>query len=79
MPCIRIPNGMLCTLDDGKIYQGEAMGRTWRWTFHPWMGPLMVDKNGNEKDPPPRERHPFWIAFNKWFKTSKYARKSCQR
>lgn len=49
---------------------GEASvnGKTWRWDFHHYCGPLFLRKNGepSKYQSPPKA---VWDAFEKWHKT----------
>lgn len=58
--------GSPCFVDyeDGA---GEAIinGRTWRWSFHEWAGPLFLKKDGSErKCQNPNKK--VWDAFQEW-------------
>jgi hypothetical protein len=49
------------------IGEGEHNGKSWRWEFSKYFGPLFLKKDGEPlKKQPISENHPAWIVFNKW-------------
>lgn len=45
----------------------DALGKTWRFEFHAWAGPMLVDADDDILDPPlPPDDSPFWPAFKTW-------------
>lgn len=49
---------------------GEAVvnGRTWRWDWNNYCGPLFVNKDGSDRKRIPGENHPVWKAVARWEK-----------
>ena len=67
----KIINGIAVFMDYPDGY-GEAVvkGRTWRWHFHRYCGPLWLRKDGEhlKNQRPPKA---VWRAFDKWLKKLK--------
>jgi hypothetical protein len=67
MACHRIaPNVIVC----GPDGYGEATvnGRVYRWSFHEYLGPTFVNKDGSMSKTQPGENHPVWNAFGAWLR-----------
>jgi len=65
MPCIRIPNGILCVA--GPIHElTDANGKVWHFEYHWLFGPTVVRKDGEFAKRQPTEGSPFWPAFSAW-------------
>jgi len=61
--CIFPPPGSL------KFGEGvDGNGKTWRWEFHPWMGPTFTRKDGKFLRNQPGESSPAWAVFEAWLK-----------
>ena len=60
-------NGSPCIVTVCDDY-GEAVvrGRTWRWEWHNYCGPLFVNADGSDRKRIPSENHPVWKAIEKW-------------
>lgn len=54
-------------------YEGSCVinGRTWRWEFGDYVGPLFVDKRGEPLKNQPRENNPVWEKFHDWLEELK--------
>lgn len=46
-------------------------GRTWRWCFGDYVGPLFVDKDGRGLKNQPSEKNPVWEKFHDWLEELK--------
>jgi hypothetical protein len=53
------------SLPDGE---GSAVvgKRTYRWTFHKYLGPTFLRADGEILKNQPGENHPVWPRFEKW-------------
>ncbi len=62
-------NGSKCFIDYADD-EGEAVvnGRTYRWEFHNYCGPLFLRKDGEPLKNQPGEHHPVWPYFDQWMK-----------
>lgn len=66
--CLRVGNSIVCFSPDYKIRFGR---RVWLFEFHNYLGPTIIDEEGEPKEYPP-EDHPFWRALYKWIKRGKH-------
>lgn len=64
---IQMPDGTICFVDyaDGE---GSAVidGRTWRWEFHEYCGPLWLRADGLGRKCQCPTNPKVWAAFAKW-------------
>jgi hypothetical protein len=62
-------NGSRCFIDyaDGE---GSVMvnGRLWRWTFHEYLGPVFIRKDGEPRRCQWPTQKAVWTAFEAWLK-----------
>ena len=60
-------NGTRIFVDYADGY-GESVvgGRTWRWTFHDYLGPLWLRKDGEALRCQCPTRKAVWAAFTAW-------------
>lgn len=72
---LAIINGTPTFIDYPDAY-GEAVvdGKTWRWDFHEYCGPLWLRKNGEPLKCQFPTNPKVWAAFEKWHK--EYLRKA---
>jgi len=49
--------------------QGKHKGRLYRWSFHEYLGPLFLRKDGEPLVRQPGEKSGAWMAFGRWQKT----------
>lgn len=47
----------------------DKNGKTWRWEFHNYCGPVFLRKDGQPLKRHPGEHSPAWDVFNKWWET----------
>lgn len=73
----QIINGMAIDYHDGE---GSAVvnGRTYRWEFHEYCGPMFLRVDGNCLKIQPSEGHPVWPHFDAWLKRYLEARKTAK-
>ncbi len=64
-----IINGVRLFVDYPDAY-GEAVvnGRTWRWSFHHYCGPLWLRKDGEPLKCQCPTSKAVWTAFQRWHK-----------
>ena len=65
MPCIRIPDGILCVSD--ATVDLTPYGSAVVCEFHRWLGPRFETRQGREIVKPSRRT---WAAFEAWRKES---------
>lgn len=72
-----IAGNMCIDYHDGE---GSAVvnGRTYRWEFHEFCGPLFVRKDGEPLVNQPGEHHPVWAEFAKWLVRYQEKRKTAK-
>jgi len=47
----------------------DANGRHWRFSWHPYCGPSVLRKDGQDWKRNPGQLSPFWPALEAWLKT----------
>ena len=62
-PCLNAVGGVVCTRDTYVIY---IRGKMWRFDFHPFLGPEIVNRHGDPISRQPGERSKFWLGFGAW-------------
>jgi hypothetical protein len=67
--CDGILNDNYCTECSHAIWFGEAEvnDKLWKWEFRKYFGPEFLNKDGSIKKRFPKEDHPVWDAFQKWY------------
>lgn len=66
---VRIPNGIMTI--GGDTLTLTAFGKTYRFEWHTYCGPMFCTKDGAESKRQPKENDPWWKAFGWWDKQGK--------
>lgn len=65
MADVKIPGGFI-TMPDALDQYVMVNGKRVYFEFSKWMGPTVVDNDGEPRQRQPGERNPFWPAFKVW-------------
>jgi hypothetical protein len=62
-------HGNGCFIDYADAY-GEAMvrGTVWRWSYHEYLGPLWLKKDGSFRECQCPTNKAVWRAFDRWLR-----------
>ena len=66
MTCERFNNGIVCFPSTFEIV--DAVGKKWSFSWHSFLGPTVLKKNGDPMAKQPGEKSAFWPALAAWQK-----------
>ncbi len=62
----------------GPVYSvTDARGKLWRFTYHDYFGPEVVNKDDNVSMRQPGIKSPFWEAVKSWEKPKDHRNCTC--
>lgn len=65
---------MCLTCSDNRTHElTDATGRTWRFEWHHFCGPMVLRADGEPRSRQPGERSSFWPALDEWSKVHRPA------
>lgn len=70
--CVHIPNGIMTIGGDPMTL--TAYGKTYRFEWHRFCGPMFCKKNGDELKKSPGERNKWWKGFDLWVRQGQRTR-----